>query len=132
TKAEEVLRQETQRLGFEVRDPSQPAGTLSGGERQTLAIARAVYFGAELLILDEPTSALGVAQKSQVLRQIDTLRKQNLAIILITHNVRDAYAVGDRFTILERGQSMGTYKKSEISRDELQEKMAGGKELVSF
>ncbi|MGB2516962.1 MAG: ATP-binding cassette domain-containing protein, partial [Pseudomonadales bacterium] len=112
-----------------VRDPDQAVGTLSGGERQTVAIARAVHFGAKVLILDEPTSALGVAQTSMVLKYIDKVRKKGLAVILITHNVRHAYAVGDRFTVLNRGATLGTHTRDEISIDELQNLMAGGKEL---
>jgi len=81
---------------------------LSGGERQTVAIARAVYFGARVLILDEPTSALGVRQTANVLKTIDQVRKQGVGVVFITHNVRHALAVGDRFTVLNRGQTLGT------------------------
>jgi len=88
-----------------------------------------VYFGAKLLILDEPTSALGVAQTASVLRQIRTLRDRGIGIIFITHNVRDAYAVGDRFTILDHGRSTGTQVREEVTIDALQDKMAGGKSL---
>ena len=88
--------------------PDQAVGTLSGGERQTVAIARAVYFGAKVLILDEPTSALGVRQTSNVLATIDRVRKQGIGVVFITHNVRHAMAVGDRFTVLNRGKTLGT------------------------
>jgi simple sugar transport system ATP-binding protein len=94
-----------------------------------VAIARAVYFGAKVLILDEPTSALGVAQTSMVLKYIHQVRQKGLGVIFITHNVRHAYAVGDRFTVLNRGKTLGTFAKSEIKIDELQNLMAGGKEL---
>ena len=127
--ANQVTCEEMQRIGIDVRDPDQAVGTLSGGERQTVAIARAVHFGAKVLILDEPTSALGVAQTSKVLKYIDKVRKKGLAVILITHNVRHAYAVGDRFTVLNRGATLGTHTRDEISIDELQNLMAGGKEL---
>jgi simple sugar transport system ATP-binding protein len=127
--ANQVTCEEMQRIGIDVRDPDQAVGTLSGGERQTVAIARAVHFGAKVLILDEPTSALGVAQTSMVLKYIDKVRKKGLAVILITHNVRHAYAVGDRFTVLNRGATLGTHTRDEISIDELQNLMAGGKEL---
>jgi len=116
-------------MGIQLRDPEQPVGTLSGGERQCLAIARAVYFGAKVLILDEPTSALGVAQTSMVLKYVRQVRARGLGVIFITHNVRHAYAVGDRFTILNRGRTMGTFPKSEITLDALQTMMAGDKEL---
>jgi len=116
-------------IGIDVRDTSQPAGTLSGGERQSLAIARAVHFGAKVLILDEPTSALGVKQASGVLRYIIQARQRELGVIFITHNVNHAYPVGDRFTVLNRGTSLGTFTKDEISKGELENMMAGGKEM---
>jgi simple sugar transport system ATP-binding protein len=126
---DEVTREEMHKIGIDVRDPHQAVGTLSGGERQCVAIARAVYFGAKVLILDEPTSALGVAQTSMVLKYIHQVRQKGLGVIFITHNVRHAYAVGDRFTVLNRGKTLGTYEKSQIPIDELQNLMAGGKEL---
>jgi len=127
--ADQIARKEMLKIGIDIRDPSQAVGTLSGGERQCVAIARAVYFGAKVLILDEPTSALGVVQTSMVLKYIDHVRQNGLGVIFITHNVRHAYAVGDRFTVLNRGKTLGTYDKSEIQIDELQNLMAGGKEL---
>ncbi|GGE94327.1 sugar ABC transporter ATP-binding protein [Stappia taiwanensis] len=127
--ADRVTRDEMHRIGIDVRDPQQAVGTLSGGERQCVAIARAVYFGAKVLILDEPTSALGVAQTSMVLKYINQVRAKGLGVIFITHNVRHAYAVGNRFTVLNRGKTLGTHTKDEITIDELQNLMAGGKEL---
>jgi simple sugar transport system ATP-binding protein len=128
----EVTREEMQKIGIDIRDPNQAVGTLSGGERQCVAIARAVYFGAKILILDEPTSALGVAQTSMVLKYIHQVQQKGLGVIFITHNVRHAYAVGNRFTILNRGKTLGTFAKNEISIDELQNLMAGGKELQAL
>jgi len=130
--AHAVTREEMRKIGIDIRDPHQAVGTLSGGERQCVAIARAVYFGAKVLILDEPTSALGVAQTSMVLKYIHQVRQKGLGVIFITHNVRHAYAVGDRFTVLNRGRTLGTYAKSEIKIDELQNLMAGGKELQAL
>ncbi|MCA1297498.1 ATP-binding cassette domain-containing protein [Stappia indica] len=127
--ADQVTRDEMHRIGIDVRDPQQAVGTLSGGERQCVAIARAVYFGAKVLILDEPTSALGVAQTSMVLKYINQVRAKGLGVIFITHNVRHAYAVGNRFTVLNRGKTLGTHGKDEITIDALQNLMAGGKEL---
>src|SRR6516164_440498 len=127
--ANEVTREEMRKIGIDVRDPHQAVGTLSGGERQCVAIARSVYFGAKVLILDEPTSALGVAQTSMVLKYIHLVRQNGLGVIFITHNVRHAYAAGDRFTVLERGKTLGTYTKAEIPMDELKKLMAGSKEL---
>lgn len=130
--ADEVTRDEMKRIGIDVRDPRQAVGTLSGGERQCVAIARAVYFGAKVLILDEPTSALGVAQTSMVLKYVTQVRNKGLGVIFITHNVRHAYAVGDRFTVLNRGKTLGTFAKDEIEIDALQNLMAGGKELQTL
>jgi simple sugar transport system ATP-binding protein len=127
--ADDIARREMAKIGIDVRDPSQAVGTLSGGERQCLAIARAAYFGAKVLILDEPTSALGVNQASIVLRNIARAKGRGLGVILITHNVHHAFPVGDRFTMLNRGRSLGTFAKGEISREEVLGMMAGGKEL---
>ena len=130
--ARKTTTQEMDKIGIAIRDPGQAVGTLSGGERQSVAIARAVYFGARALILDEPTSALGVAQTSVVLNSIAKLRAKGLGIVLITHNVRHAYAISDRFTVLTRGKTLGTWTKSELSRLELEIKMAGGKEMIDL
>lgn len=130
--ANRTAYRELRDMGIELRDPEQPVGTLSGGERQCLAIARAIHFGAKVLILDEPTSALGVHQASVVLKLIVESRARGLGVIFISHNVHHAYVVGDRFTILKRGKSAGTYARSDISRDQLLNLMAGGKELVDL
>ena len=106
---------EMRKMGIDVRDPDQPVGTLSGGERQSVAIARAVYFGAKVLILDEPTSALGVKQSGVVLRYVAQARDRGLGVIFITHNPHHAYPVGDRFVILNRGRPMGDLRKGEIT-----------------
>jgi simple sugar transport system ATP-binding protein len=127
--AQRTSREELQKMGIDIRDTAQAVGTLSGGERQSVAIARAVYFGAKVLILDEPTSALGVKQAGVVLRYIVQARARGLGVIFITHNPHHAYPVGDRFTILNRGRSYGTFIKAELSRDELVQMMAGGREL---
>jgi simple sugar transport system ATP-binding protein len=128
-KADRITREELDKIGIELRDTSQPVATLSGGERQSVAIARAVYFGAKVLILDEPTSALGVKQAAIVLRYVAQTREQGLGVIFITHNVHHAYMIGDRFTVLNHGRSIGTFDKGEISVAELEKMMAGGKEL---
>ena len=119
-------------MGIDLRDVEQPIGTLSGGERQCVAISRAVYFGAKVLILDEPTAALGVKQSGVVLKYIVQARERGLAVIFITHNPHHAYPVGDRFVILNRGRTLGTYAKSEIDQQELVRLMAGGKELAEL
>ena len=120
------------RMGIDVRDADQAVGTMSGGERQCVAISRAVYFGAEVLILDEPTAALGVRQAGVVLRYVAQARARGLAVILITHNVHHAYPVADAFTILRRGTSYGTFAKAEVSREEVLRMMSGTEELEAL
>ncbi|MFL5859413.1 MAG: ATP-binding cassette domain-containing protein [Solirubrobacteraceae bacterium] len=127
--AETVMRDEMAKMGIDVRDPSQAVGTLSGGERQAVSIARAVYFGAKVLILDEPTSALGVKQSGIVLKYIVQARARGRGVIFITHNPHHAFPVGDRFVLLKRGQMMGSYQKSETSLEQLTALMAGAEEL---
>jgi simple sugar transport system ATP-binding protein len=124
-----ITKSELAAMGIDLRDVDQPIGTLSGGERQCVAIARAVYFGARVLILDEPTAALGVRQSGVVLKYIAAARDRGLGVIFITHNPHHAYPVGDRFVILNRGRLVGDWRRGEISRDELVRNMSGGAEL---
>jgi simple sugar transport system ATP-binding protein len=143
--ADEIVRRELGNMGIAVRDTSQPVGTMSGGERQSVAIARAVYFGAKVLILDEPTSALGVKQAGVVLKYVVQAKQRGCGVIFITHNPHHAWLVGDRFTILNRGRSLGTYVRKDgeipvaeppegdqISLEELVSMMAGGRELTEL
>jgi len=116
-------------MGIRVRDANQVVGTMSGGERQCLAIARAIHFGARVLILDEPTAALGVKQSVNVLKLISRARAKGISVIFITHNVNHAYPVGNSFTLLNRGKSLGTFAKGAVSRDEVLDMMAGGVEM---
>ncbi len=127
--ANQIATEKMLEIGIDIRDPGQAVGTLSGGERQTVAIAKAIYFGAKVLILDEPTSALGVHQASVVLKIIVKAAEAGLGVILITHNVHHAYPVGHRFTVLNRGTSMGTFEKKDLPREKLISMMAGGEEL---
>src|SRR3712207_5990981 len=124
-----IAIEEMRRIGIDIRDTDQAVGTLSGGERQTLAIARAEYFGARVLILDEPTSALGVKQSAFVLRHIIAARNRGCGVIFITHNVQHALPIGDTFTILTRGRSGGTFRRGELDAAELHRLMGGGSEL---
>ncbi len=124
-----TVLEEMSKMGIDIRDPHQAVGTMSGGERQCVAIARAVYFGAKVLILDEPTAALGVKQAGVVLKYIAQAKAKGLGVIFITHNVHHAYPVADRFTILKRGQSYGTFGKAEVSRESVLGMMAGTDEL---
>jgi simple sugar transport system ATP-binding protein len=128
----DTAKAEMAKMGIDVRDIDQPVGTLSGGERQSVAIARAVYYGARVLILDEPTSALGVRQSGVVLRYVRAAADRGLGVIFITHNPHHAYPVGDRFLLLNRGKSMGDFAKHELTRDELTSLMAGGAELEAL
>lgn len=124
-----VSAERLRNMGILIRDANQPVGTMSGGEKQCLAIARAIHFGARVLILDEPTAALGVRQSFNVLKLIHTAREQGISVIFITHNVHHAYPIGDTFTLLSRGVSVGTFAKDDISKDEVLDIMAGGAEM---
>jgi simple sugar transport system ATP-binding protein len=128
----EITKSELSAMGIDLRDVEQPIGTLSGGERQCVAIARAVYFGARVLILDEPTAALGVRQSGVVLKYVAKARDRGLGVIFISHNPHHAYPVGDRFMLLRRGRSMGNFPKAEMTLEELVQMMAGGAELEAL
>ncbi|MGZ5383371.1 MAG: ATP-binding cassette domain-containing protein [Acidimicrobiia bacterium] len=120
---------EMAKMGIDIRDLEQTVGTLSGGERQSVAIARAVYFGAKVLILDEPTAALGVKQAGVVLKYILHAKNRGIGVIFITHNPHHAYPVGDHFVILRRGKVYGDYAKEELPLEQLVQMMAGGADL---
>lgn len=127
--ADMMVRQKLLEIGIEVRNTSDLAETLSGGERQSLAIARAEHIGARLLILDEPTSALGVKEAAIVLRHVLRARANGLAIVFITHNVHHAHVVGDRFEFLNRGRVQGVYDRDALTVEEMTRLMGGGEEL---
>jgi simple sugar transport system ATP-binding protein len=127
--AKSVAREELRRMGIDIADMRQPVGTLSGGQRQCVAIARALHFGAKTLILDEPTSALGVKEAEMVLTYIMKAKSEGIGIILITHNVYHAFPVGDLFVILRRGELAGTFRKAELTAPALVRHMAGGAEV---
>lgn len=130
--AKTVTRDEMGKMGIDIRDPEQPVGTLSGGERQSVAIARAIYFGAKVLILDEPTAALGVKQAGVVLRYILQSKQRGIGVILISHNPHHAYPVGDHFVILRRGRISGDFSKDELPLEQLVQMMAGGADLEAL
>jgi simple sugar transport system ATP-binding protein len=132
SKAAQITTRELETVGIRLRDPGQPVGTLSGGERQCVAIARAVFFGASVLVLDEPTSALGVREAALVLRLVRETRERGLAVLFITHNVGHAEAIGDRFVVLNRGRELARCQRGEVSREDLQDLMAGGRETEAL
>lgn len=114
-----VATEQLEQLGIAVRDPDQSVGTLSGGERQAVAIARALHTGAKVLLLDEPTAAMGVRQAEIVLEQVRRARDRGVGIVLITHNPRHAVPVGNRFVVLSRGRVVGDFPSQEASVERL-------------
>jgi len=131
--ANEVAVKEMRELGItRITDGDRLVGGLSGGERQALAIARAVHFGASVLILDEPTAALGVKEAAHVLRIVLQARQKGVAVIFITHNVVHALTVGDHFAVLIRGSKAADFRKGELSREEITDLMAGGEHMAEL
>jgi len=132
-KANEIAVREMRQLGItRITDGDRLVGGLSGGERQALAIARAVHFGARVLILDEPTAALGVKEAAHVLRIILQARKKGIAVIFITHQVTHALTVGDHFAVLIRGAKAADFRKGEKTREEVTDLMAGGEAMAGL
>ena len=125
-----IAAAEMAKIGITISDPEQAVGTMSGGQRQTLAIARAIYFGAKVLILDEPTSALGQKQQMEVLKTIRRVQQLgDIAIILITHNEIHARLIADRFTFLSLGEVIGSGTAKDLEGDDIKRLMAGGAEI---
>ncbi len=132
-KANAIAVEAVQKLGItRITDGDRLVGGLSGGERQSLAIARAVHFGARVLILDEPTAALGVKQATHVLRIVNEAKRRGLAVIFITHQVMHAMAVGDHFAVLIRGAIASDFRKGEKTREEITDLMAGGASMANL
>lgn len=124
--ANRIAVEQMRQLGItRIHDGGQLVGTLSGGERQALAISRAIYFGARVLILDEPTSALGVKEAATVLRLVAEVRNRGVAIVFITHNVQHAMAVGDLFVVLRHGRKIAEFMRGDKTRDEILTLMSG-------
>jgi simple sugar transport system ATP-binding protein len=132
-KANDIAVKAVQDFGItRIDDGDRLVGGLSGGERQSLAIARAVHFGARVLILDEPTAALGVKQAAHVLRIVNEAKRRGLAVIFITHQVMHAMAVGDHFAVLIRGAIAADFRKGEKTREEITDLMAGGETMAAL
>ncbi|MBW3534311.1 MAG: ATP-binding cassette domain-containing protein [Gemmatimonadetes bacterium] len=126
SRCRELAREALERTGIRVGDPDRAVATLSGGERQSLAIARALHHGADVLILDEPTAALGVRQTRTVLRAMESAREQGAGVVFVTHNPRHAHPVGDRFVVLRRGRVVADATREAMPLERLTELMAGG------
>ncbi|MEO1250104.1 MAG: ATP-binding cassette domain-containing protein [Pseudomonadota bacterium] len=130
---DQITHDEMIKIGIDISDPGQVVGTMSGGQRQTLAIARAIYFGAKVLILDEPTSALGQKQQMEVLKTIKRVRAMgNIAIIFITHNEIHSQLVADRFTFLSLGEVIGKGTAEDLAGEDIRRLMAGGAEMADL
>jgi simple sugar transport system ATP-binding protein len=118
-KMAELAREALLDIGIRIRSADEPVGSLSGGERQSIAIGRAVYFGKKLLILDEPTSALSVKQTGEVLKYTMTAKERGLSVIFITHNIAHVHEIADRFTIIRGGQKIGDFRKEDVTEMEV-------------
>jgi simple sugar transport system ATP-binding protein len=125
----ERMRNESQSaladIGIHVRDTDEPVGSLSGGERQSIAIGRAVHFGSRVLILDEPTSALSIGETRKVLSYIKIAKDKGMSVIFITHNLHHVFEVADRLTILDHGTTLGTYQKDDVTEDQIADMIMG-------
>lgn len=113
-------------VGIHIRDAEEEVGQMSGGERQSIAIGRAVYFGKKLLILDEPTSALSVGETRKVLEYTLAAKEKGMSVIFITHNISQVHSVADRFTIISRGRKLGDFRKEEASEEDVAQMIMSG------
>jgi simple sugar transport system ATP-binding protein len=127
-----ICGEELAKMGVIIPDLDRPVAGLSGGQRQCIAIARAIYFGARVIMLDEPTAALGVKQSGVVLRYIVKARDAGLGVIFITHNPRHAYLVGNHFIVLKLGRVVLDAHRDELTLEQLTTEMAGGQELAEL
>jgi simple sugar transport system ATP-binding protein len=129
-KAHRDARKAIADIGIDIRDPEEAIARMSGGERQSVAIARAAYFNPKLLILDEPTSALSLRQTDRVLKSIEEARNKGISIIFITHNVHHVYPVADRFVVLWHGESIAEFKRGDHTKEEVSELIVEGKPMA--
>lgn len=124
-----LCREALQDIGIEIRSTTEMVGKMSGGERQSIAIGRAIHFGAKLLILDEPTSALSVGETRKVLNYIENAKAKGLPVIFITHNVGHIYQVSDNYTIIRQGRKVGTYQKGDLNQNDIADLITGAREI---
>lgn len=114
-----------ERLDIKIPNLRRPIRQMSGGQRQAVAIARAVYWNARLVIMDEPTAALGVPEQRKVHELVKTLKAQNVPVIIISHNMQDIFAVADRIIVMRRGQKVGDVRAADVTDDDLVSMMVG-------
>jgi simple sugar transport system ATP-binding protein len=124
-------QEEMRRLKIGIQSVDQPVLSLSGGQRQAVAVARAIAWGTRIVIMDEPTAALGVRESSMVLELIKEVRSQGLAVIMISHNLPEVFAVADRITVLRLGRTIVTLEKSETSLEAVVGMMTGALEVAA-
>ena len=127
-----IAQEELAKMGIDIPDIDRPVASLSGGQRQCVAIARAIYFGAKVIILDEPTAALGVKQSGVVLKYIVKARDAGLGVVFITHNPHHAYLVGNHFVVLKLGRVVLDEERENLTLEQLTAQMAGGDELAEL
>ncbi|OGR24228.1 MAG: ABC transporter ATP-binding protein [Desulfobacca sp. RBG_16_60_12] len=126
SRARTEARLALQNVGIEIESADTSTAVLSGGERQSIAIARAIHFEAKLLIMDEPCSALSLKETTKVLTYMENAKKRGLSVIFITHNIHQVYPVADRLVILSHGKSLGSFAKSETTREGISELIVQG------
>ena len=131
-RARESTVRAMERVGVTGLDPDQPTSALRAGERHSLAVARALHFGARVLVFDEPSAPVTVAQHTLVLQSLVTARSSGLAVLFVTNNPRYAHLVGDRFVLLARGRVAGNLTREDIDADDLTRLIAGGDELTAL
>ena len=118
-------------ISIGIKSSKQMVGDLSGGQKQAVAIARAIYFRARLLLLDEPTNALSVKESRQVMKFVKNLREEGISSVFVTHNLLHVYTIADRFVILSHGEKVGDFKKAEITMEQLEHMIVTGRSHVN-
>jgi simple sugar transport system ATP-binding protein len=119
-----------QSISIGIQSPDLLVGDLSGGQKQAVAIARAIYFRAQLLLLDEPTNALSVKESGQVMAFVKELRSEGISSIFVTHNLYHVYSIADRFVVFSLGEKVGDFTKQDVTIDQLERMIVEGKSAV--